>query len=61
VAIWAGVTGVLDVALAFRRGATAGERAMWAITGLVSIVLSAVLFNGCRHPRPMAARHLLAP
>jgi uncharacterized membrane protein HdeD (DUF308 family) len=44
VAVWAGVTGVIEVALAFRQGATAGERAMWALTGLVSIALAVVLF-----------------
>lgn len=36
VAAWAVVTGVIEVALAFRQVATAGDRAMWAITGLVS-------------------------
>jgi uncharacterized membrane protein HdeD (DUF308 family) len=44
VAVWAGTTGVVEVALAFRHGATAGERALWALTGLVSIALSVVLF-----------------
>lgn len=44
VAAWATVTGVIEVALAFRRGETAGERAMWAITGLVSVALGIVLF-----------------
>jgi uncharacterized membrane protein HdeD (DUF308 family) len=44
VAAWAGVTGVVEVTLAFRHGATAGERAMWALTGLVSIALAVVLF-----------------
>jgi uncharacterized membrane protein HdeD (DUF308 family) len=43
VAVWAGVTGVVEVMLAFRQGASGGERAMWAITGLVSIGLGLVL------------------
>ena len=30
--------------MAFRQGETAGERAMWAITGLVSVALGVVLF-----------------
>jgi uncharacterized membrane protein HdeD (DUF308 family) len=44
VAAWAGVTGVVEVAMAFRQGATGGERAMWALTGLVSTALAVVLF-----------------
>lgn len=44
VAAWATVTGVVEAALAFRQGEAAGERAMWAITGLVSIALGVVLF-----------------
>jgi uncharacterized membrane protein HdeD (DUF308 family) len=44
VAAWAGVTGVVEVAIAFRHGATAGERALWALGGLVSIALAVVLF-----------------
>jgi uncharacterized membrane protein HdeD (DUF308 family) len=44
VAAWATVTGVMEAALAFRTGETAGDRAMWAITGLVSIALGIVLF-----------------
>jgi uncharacterized membrane protein HdeD (DUF308 family) len=44
VAIWALVTGVIEVALAFRQGETAGERAMWILTGLVSVALGIVLF-----------------
>jgi uncharacterized membrane protein HdeD (DUF308 family) len=43
VAAWALVTGILEVALAFREGETAGERAMWALGGLVSIALGVVL------------------
>jgi uncharacterized membrane protein HdeD (DUF308 family) len=41
---WAIVTGVLEVALTFRQGATAGERAMWILNGLLSIAFGAVLF-----------------
>jgi uncharacterized membrane protein HdeD (DUF308 family) len=44
VAAWAIVTGIIEVALTFRQGATAGERAMWALSGLVSIALGIVLF-----------------
>lgn len=44
IAAWAVVTGVVEAALAFRQGETAGERAMWALTGLVSVALGVVLF-----------------
>jgi uncharacterized membrane protein HdeD (DUF308 family) len=44
VAIWAAITGIVEVALAFQAGETAGERALWGITGLVSIGLGLVLF-----------------
>jgi uncharacterized membrane protein HdeD (DUF308 family) len=44
VGIWAVVTGVLEVALTFRQGAAAGERAIWILTGLLSIALGLVLF-----------------
>jgi uncharacterized membrane protein HdeD (DUF308 family) len=44
IAAWALVTGIVEAALAFRQGETAGERAMWAITGLISIALGLVLF-----------------
>jgi uncharacterized membrane protein HdeD (DUF308 family) len=43
VAVWALLTGVVEVALAFRRGEKAGERAAWAFGGLVSIALGVVL------------------
>jgi uncharacterized membrane protein HdeD (DUF308 family) len=43
VAGWAFATGVVEVYLAFRRGSGAGERAMWALGGLVSIALAVVL------------------
>lgn len=41
---WATVTGIVEVVLAFRRDAIAGERALWAITGLISIALGVVFF-----------------
>ena len=44
VASWAIVTGAIEVALTFRHGATAGERALWILSGLLSIALGAVLF-----------------
>jgi uncharacterized membrane protein HdeD (DUF308 family) len=43
VAAWAFVTGVIEVVLAFGQRETAGERAMWALSGLVSIALGVVL------------------
>jgi uncharacterized membrane protein HdeD (DUF308 family) len=43
IASWALVTGAVEVALAFRRGEKPGERAMWALGGLVSIALGVVL------------------
>lgn len=43
IAVWAFVSGVIEVAMAFRQGEEAGERAMWALTGLVSIALGVVL------------------
>jgi uncharacterized membrane protein HdeD (DUF308 family) len=44
IAAWAVGTGIVEAALAFRQGNTAGERAMWAISGLISIALGIVLF-----------------
>jgi uncharacterized membrane protein HdeD (DUF308 family) len=44
VAAWALVTGIVEVVVTFRQGATAGERAMWILSGLVSIALGVVLF-----------------
>jgi uncharacterized membrane protein HdeD (DUF308 family) len=43
IAAWALVTGIMEVILAFWHGETAGERAMWALGGLVSIALGVVL------------------
>jgi uncharacterized membrane protein HdeD (DUF308 family) len=44
IAAWAVVTGIIEVVMAFRSGETAGERALWSITGLLSIALGVVLF-----------------
>jgi uncharacterized membrane protein HdeD (DUF308 family) len=44
IASWAVVTGIVEVVLAFRQGEAAGDRAMWAITGLISVALGIVLF-----------------
>jgi uncharacterized membrane protein HdeD (DUF308 family) len=44
VAVWAVLTGVVETGLAFQQGEGAGERAQWALTGLVSIGLGVVLF-----------------
>jgi uncharacterized membrane protein HdeD (DUF308 family) len=41
---WALITGIVEAALAFRQGETAGERAQWMLTGLVSIAFAVVLF-----------------
>jgi uncharacterized membrane protein HdeD (DUF308 family) len=43
VGAWALVTGVTEVVLAFRGGEPAGERALWVLSGLVSIALGVVL------------------
>jgi uncharacterized membrane protein HdeD (DUF308 family) len=44
VGAWALMTGIVEAALAFRQGESAGERAGWLLTGLVSIALAVVLF-----------------
>jgi uncharacterized membrane protein HdeD (DUF308 family) len=44
VAAWAMSTGAMEVVLAFQRGETAGERALFLLTGLVSVALGFVLF-----------------
>ncbi|WP_308311151.1 DUF308 domain-containing protein [Streptomyces sp. GbtcB6] len=44
VGAWALTTGFMEVALAFQRGRTAGERAWFLLNGLVSIALAFVLF-----------------
>jgi uncharacterized membrane protein HdeD (DUF308 family) len=43
VGVWALVTGVIEFAMAFRRGEAAGQRAMWGLGGLVLIALGVVL------------------
>ena len=43
VAFWALVTGIVELVMAFRSGETAGERALFGLTGLVSIALGVVL------------------
>ena len=43
IAAWALVTGIMEVILAFRQDEVAGQRAMWALGGLVSIALGVVL------------------
>lgn len=43
-AAWALTTGVMDIVLAFQRGEKAGERALFLLTGLVSIAFALVLF-----------------
>jgi uncharacterized membrane protein HdeD (DUF308 family) len=43
IAAWAFVTGIMEIVLSFWQGETAGERAMWALGGLVSIALGVVL------------------
>lgn len=42
VAIWAFATGFLEVAMAFAAGVGAGQRALLALTGLISIALGVV-------------------
>jgi uncharacterized membrane protein HdeD (DUF308 family) len=44
IAAWAFVTGVVEVGMAFGQGETAGERALWALGGLISVALGIVLF-----------------
>jgi uncharacterized membrane protein HdeD (DUF308 family) len=44
IASWAVVTGIVEVVLAFRQGEAAGDRTLWAITGLISVALGVVLF-----------------
>jgi uncharacterized membrane protein HdeD (DUF308 family) len=44
IAAWALTTGVMEIVLAFQRGEKAGERALFLLTGLVSIAFAFVLF-----------------
>lgn len=41
---WALFTGVVQIAMAFATGKRAGERALWILSGLVSIALAVALF-----------------
>ena len=43
VGAWAFVTGAIEVTLAFGKGRQPGERAMWALGGLISMAFGAVL------------------
>jgi uncharacterized membrane protein HdeD (DUF308 family) len=51
VGIWAFVGGVFEIFAAFQSGETAGTRALFIITGLVSILFGVVLFGWCRFQR----------
>src|SRR4051794_23467621 len=57
IAAWAFVTGIVEGAMAFGQGQTAGERAMWALRGPVSvpagIVPSPPPDIGARSPAPV--------
>src|SRR6266516_1665874 len=44
IASWAVVTGLLEIAAAFRRGESAGTRALFILGGLISIAFGVVLF-----------------
>lgn len=44
VGAWAMTTGVIEIALVFRPDERAGERALYLLTGLVSIAFASVLF-----------------
>ena len=43
VAVWALVTGVVEIGMAFTGMQTAGERALWGLGGLISVALGVVL------------------
>jgi uncharacterized membrane protein HdeD (DUF308 family) len=43
IAVWAAVTGFTDLFLAFGPAERAGERLMWVLTGLVSLIFAFVL------------------
>jgi len=43
IAVWAAVTGFTDLFLAFGHGEGAGERLVWILTGLVSVLFAFVL------------------
>jgi uncharacterized membrane protein HdeD (DUF308 family) len=43
VAAWAFITGVIEIAMAFRAGGHAGGHAIWLLSGLISVALGTVL------------------
>lgn len=43
IAIWAIVAGLFEVGFAFRRGALAGDRALWILSGLATLAFGVVL------------------
>jgi len=44
VGAWAVVTGGVEIGMAFNRGETGGERATWALAGVVSVLFGLVVF-----------------
>jgi uncharacterized membrane protein HdeD (DUF308 family) len=44
VGAWAFVTGIVEIVVTFQGSKTAGERALWMLSGLVSVALGVVLF-----------------
>jgi uncharacterized membrane protein HdeD (DUF308 family) len=44
IGIWAFVTGIVEMAVTFQGGRRAGERALWMLSGLISVALGIVLF-----------------
>jgi len=54
VAFWAFTGGFLEIFAAFRSGEMAGSRALFIVSGLVSIAFGVVLFSG-----PASARSRL--
>ena len=44
VGAWALVTGIAEMIVSFQGSKTAGERALWMLSGLISVALGIVLF-----------------
>jgi uncharacterized membrane protein HdeD (DUF308 family) len=44
VGVWAIITGIVEIVVTFQGSKTAGERALWMLSGLVSVALGIVLF-----------------
>ena len=44
VGVWAFVTGIVEMVVTFQGSKTAGERALWMLSGLVSVAFGVVLF-----------------